>query len=398
MSNKSKPDKPYPEFPLFAHANGQWAKKIAGVMRYFGPWEDHECALGRYLSDRDELKAGVVPRSRVEAMKDVATVQYLCNRFLSAQNAKVGRGEVSVRSFGDYLPVCKMVVEFFGEKKLAAGMTPADFAAFRRSFPRDWSLQYQANIIQRVRTVFAFGVSEDLLSELPKFGSEFQKPSSLEIRKKRQAKALKDGTLDLTKDEIHELIASSTVPFLKPCILLGINAGFGNTDCSELTIKVVDLKTGWLDFPRPKTGIPRRVKLWPETVAALLEYQEHRVDPFDPEDAHRYFLSTHGRPLVWNRVTNGSKESGQKRYNMTNNLTASFLKLQKRTKLDREGVGFYSLRRTFATISSSAKDPVASDLVMGHLDRSMAARYRQWIDDSRIETVCNVVREWLYGK
>ena len=46
----AKPIKPRPDFPLFAHNTGRWAKKFKGKMHYFGPWNDPDGAYRRYVA------------------------------------------------------------------------------------------------------------------------------------------------------------------------------------------------------------------------------------------------------------------------------------------------------------------------------------------------------------
>ena len=69
-------------------------------------------------------------------------------------------------------------------------------------------------------------------------------------------------------------------------------------------------------------------------------------------------------------------------------------KLLKELKLKRPGLNFYTLRHVFRTVADATRDPVAIDLIMGHTDPSMAAHYRERIDDSRLRAITEHVRRY----
>ena len=51
-TTESKARKPRPDFPLFPHATGRWAKKVRGKLLYFGKVADDpkgQAALAKWL-------------------------------------------------------------------------------------------------------------------------------------------------------------------------------------------------------------------------------------------------------------------------------------------------------------------------------------------------------------
>jgi hypothetical protein len=66
-----RPAKPRPDFPLFPHRNGRWAKKVRGKFVYFGKWADDpkgEAAVDLWLDQKDDLLAGRTPTRSIETI------------------------------------------------------------------------------------------------------------------------------------------------------------------------------------------------------------------------------------------------------------------------------------------------------------------------------------------
>ena len=71
-------------------------------------------------------------------------------------------------------------------------------------------------------------------------------------------------------------------------------------------------------------------------------------------------------------------------------------KLLAKTSLNRAGLSFYAIRHTFATVAGESLDQVAVNAIMGHVDSTMAAAYRERIGDDRLIRVVDHVRGWLF--
>jgi hypothetical protein len=86
----SKPAKPRPDFPLFPHATGRWAKKVRGKLSYFGKVADDpkgEAALAKWLDQKDYLLAGAKPPADPD--RDRLTVRKLVNHYLTAKKVLI---------------------------------------------------------------------------------------------------------------------------------------------------------------------------------------------------------------------------------------------------------------------------------------------------------------------
>jgi integrase len=405
---QAKPAKPYPDFPLFPHATGRWAKKIRGRFAFFGPWADPQAALTRYLAQRDELYAGRVPRANGGAPAPQAgpsglvgangtappgvTLRDLANHFLTAKQRRLASGEMGRRSFADYHATCRRLVETFGVHRLVDDLSSADFGSLRSRIAETRGPVALGNEIGRVRSVFKYGYEAGLIAAPVRFGPEFVKPPKRAMRRARHAQ----GARLFEAAEVRRLVEAAS-PALSAMVLLGVNCGMGNTDLAELPRSALDLKKGILDFPRPKTGIRRRAVLWPETLEAIKAALSARPAPKAPTDADLVFITKHGHR--WVRVARpGVRSKGKAQAVVSDAVGLQFGKLLRETGLHQAGRGFYSLRHTFRTAADELGDRGAVDRVMGHENGAdIANHYVERIGDDRLRAVAAHGHRWLFG-
>lgn len=284
---KKQSVKPNPDFPLFQHATGRWAKKIRGRLHYFGPSDEPQAALEEWLRVKDDLLAG---RPRPGKVNDLLTVGLLCDHFLNAKRVALEIGELSSRTWHSYFASCAKLTAAFGKHRPVDDLTAADFEKLRAELAQGKSPVTLRGDPLNIRMVLKYGYDNGLTEKPPRYGQGFRIPAKAALRRAKQAK----GKRLFDAAELRKIIATAAQP-MKAMILLGINCGFGATDCSLLPITSVNLTTGWIDFPRPKTAVERRCPLWPETIDALKEAMPKRPDPRQPEDAALVFLTRCGQ-------------------------------------------------------------------------------------------------------
>ncbi len=386
----SRPGKPHPDFPLFPHATGRWAKKVRGRFCFFGKVADDpkgEKALETWLEQKDDLLAGRTPRGKAEGF----TLRELLDRFVVGKRHLLDTHEISAKHFAELYATCRRIGDAFGLDRLVIDLASDDFDRLRQSIAKQWGPTRLGNEIQRVRSVFKFGYDSGLIDRPVRFGPSFKKPTRKVMRQHRA----KNGLRMFEATELRAIIAAATQP-MKTMVLLGINCGFGNGDVANLTITALDLTRGWVRFARPKTGIDRRIPLWSETIAAVKEAIQDRPKAKDRVDAGLVFLTVQGHR--WERTAISDPDPETKKIRILNNnaVTQQFSKLLRRLNLKRPGLAFYGLRHTFETVAGASKDQVAVDAIMGHVDPTMAANYRERIDDDRLKAVVDHVHAWLF--
>ena len=321
-------------------------------MYYFG--SDKQEALQRYIDQAAYLHGS--NHNSQKPVNNSMTLKHLSDMFLKYQFAKVKANAITAQHYNDQVSSLNKLMAFLGQRQRIKDISTLDLQNYKRNLEKQYnSSKHRLNLhISNLKTLFHWATKNDILKQIPNIDAVSR---SKIVNKQRRI---------FTHDEINKLLSVADVK-MKAMIWLGLNCGFGCTDCSELQWKHLDLDAGRVIYPRGKTGVPRNLPLWAETIEVLKAV---------PKKGKLVFYTSKGNPFVRNVLKIDA--NGNEKYCPINSIATKFARTIKRAGLDiPKGTGFYSLRRTAATLAARSGDPFAVQRLLGHANLLMATRYVQ---------------------
>ncbi len=383
------------DFPLWPHPLGYWVRKIDGKVERFGRWAHVRNGQLVYVPYKEGWRDALADhnarfdknsgRLRDEKPKAGAlTLQVLCYEYCKDLEERVTAKAKSVTRgyFLDQRAACERLIETLGGNTTIDELGPDQFGKLAKVLQGRYGDNRYTAEVTRIKVVFKWAFDEAKIDKFPRYGSKFRGSTRTELEKERAKKPVKL----FTPAEIRQLIESAD-PVMKVAVLLGINCALGNKDVADLERWRIDFKGGWLEYPRGKTGVNRRIPLWPETLEAIEAAWAIRPEPAKPEDTDIILLTDRGQRLVrWNGD------------NRVDAVMARFRQILNKLGIKRLGVGFYSLRHSLSSYGNVG-DRDAVMYITGHKHGDVFATNYDHCrpSDARLRAVTDHVRGVIFG-
>jgi len=375
LKRKTRSDK----FPLTLHTTGQYCKKVKGKIYYFG--SDRKEALQRYLDQATYLHG---PQENVQQKPTEAhmTLKQLCDMYLKYQYSKLQANDLTASHHNEQIGSLNKLMAFMGQSRKINSISTLDLQNYKRKLQKSYGSVCRLNLhISIMKALFHWARKNDILENIPNIDAI------------SRGKIIHQERFTFNSEQITQVLSVADVK-MQAMIWLGLNCGFGCTDCAELKWADLDLVNDRVNLPRRKTGISRDLPLWPETVDALEKI---------PRIGKLVFYTSRGNPYIQTLLK--SDGNGNGKYTTLNAITTKFSRLIRKSGLDvPKGTGFYSLRRTAATFAARSGDPFAVQRLLGHADLQMATRYVQDVSEQTDRVIQNSrmyicqINNWLDRK
>ena len=348
--------------PNKARGNGRWRKYVDGVVRYFGTakspndnraYREAERKYLEFMQKRETALPVTIACSQ-------ATISDVREKLLQDLNCRYERGDVSASyvekarcCLNDFIAYVGMRTRFasIGELILDEYRSHTLALPMSQKTGRRISPATAKDRLSMVHTVYRWAWKMRIIDTLPRNLDGFAKVTI----PKTEAKVF-------SLEEIHALWNAAD-PRLRCWMALGLNCGYGQQDISDLRVDEVDWANGQIDRLRSKSGVQAKHRLWDITLDLM---RGHRAP--NTRNGDRIFITKKGNPLVWGHITDG-------RLRQSDSVRCWFWRLQRELGING-GRGFYSLRRTGATLIEQI-DPAVTEMYLAHAERGMKQAYAQ---------------------
>lgn len=236
---------PIERFPAKPRHDGRFQKRIRGILYYFGRDGDRKAALSEYDAAKVDLYAGRRPRADAIATAGELTVKEIGNRFLADK-----KPDIQPDTYRGYKRAIKRFVKRIGVARIWNDLTPDDFSTHGRYLRVTLKLANASYNIERagILAMFNHAEAQDWIDRAPKFGNSFRRVPKSKMRTTRAKKLL-------SFEEIAALLSVCSAD-LFGMILLGLNGGFGASDCTSFPAAKWILPRAWFTSRGQRTTFP----------------------------------------------------------------------------------------------------------------------------------------------
>jgi integrase len=275
--------------------------------------------------------------------------------YLKYQHSKVLANDLTASHHNEQIGSLNKLMAFLGQNIEINKISTLDLQDYKRMIQKSHVSVCRLNLhISIMKALFHWARKNEILENIPNIDAV------------SRGKIVHHEKFVFNQEQVNKLLSAADAK-MRAMIWLGLNCGFGCTDCAELKWSDLDLVNARVKLPRKKTGILRDLPLWPETIESIEKI---------PKIGKFIFYTSRGNPYMQTLVKPDG--NGNSKYITLNSITTKFSRLIKKLGLDvPKGTGFYTLRRTAATIAARSGDPFAVQKLLGHADLKMATRYVQ---------------------
>jgi len=234
LKRKPRSDK----FPLTLHPTGQYCKKIKGKMYYFG--SDKKQALERYLDQATYLHG--CQDSLQQPTSDNMTLKQLCDMYLKYQYSKLQSNDLTASHHNEQISSLNKLMAFCGQNIDINNISTLDLQNYKRRIQKCHVSACRLNLhISIMKALFHWARKNDVLESIPNIDAI------------SRGKIIHQERFTFNSEQVNKLLSIADVK-MRAMIWLGLNCGFGCTDCSELKWTDLDLANNRVKLARKKLG------------------------------------------------------------------------------------------------------------------------------------------------